>query len=93
MVRDVFLLAIFLLGAALPVGGRSLVIESFDVQVRIGQDGTFEISETIRPGVTRSWDGIFRNIRLEHRDGHDAPSGKTASEGFLAVNRVWSGGS
>ena len=46
---------------------RSLVIESFDVQIQVQGDGSIRVIETIRPRFTGSWNGIYREIPVEYR--------------------------
>ena len=46
---------------------RTLVLESFDAQLRVGRDGSLEVTETIRPRFSGAWQGIFRGLSLEHQ--------------------------
>ncbi len=46
---------------------RSLSLAAFDAAIRIDADGAIEVTETLRPRFTGSWNGIFRNLSLEHR--------------------------
>ena len=46
---------------------KSLVIERFDSDIRVQANGDVEIAETIRARFTGSWNGIFRDLSLEHR--------------------------
>lgn len=62
------------LAAALRIGGpglhaqeRTLVIERFDAVARVQADGDVEVTETLRPRFTGSWQGIYRDLSLEHR--------------------------
>lgn len=50
-----------------PAAARSLVIESFDVEVVVNRNGSFQVTETIRPRFTGSWNGIYRTIPVEDR--------------------------
>ena len=50
---------------------RSLTLASFDAQVTVHPTGTIEVTETLRPRLTGSWNGIFRNLSLEHRTGRN----------------------
>lgn len=66
--RHVFVLLLTL--AVLPraaAADRTLVIESFDADVQVFDDGRIQITETIRPRFTGSWNGIFRSIPIEYR--------------------------
>ena len=67
MRRPGWLVVLLLLFVAVPAAARSLVIESFDVTVRVNRDGTIEVSEIIRPRFTGSWNGIYRTIPIEYR--------------------------
>ncbi|MFW6010662.1 MAG: DUF2207 domain-containing protein, partial [Gemmatimonadota bacterium] len=70
-----------LAGAALLLGAtsaevraqRSLLLERFDADVQIFRTGTVEITETLRPRFTGSWNGIYRDIPVEGQrpDGSD----------------------
>jgi Predicted membrane protein (DUF2207) C-terminal domain/Predicted membrane protein (DUF2207) N-terminal domain len=46
---------------------KSLVIERFDSDIHVQTNGDAEIAETIRARFTGSWNGIFRDLSLEHR--------------------------
>jgi hypothetical protein len=50
---------------------REWVIESFDVQVRVRRSGRIEVTETIRPRFTGSYNGIFRTIPIRYRDAQN----------------------
>jgi hypothetical protein len=50
---------------------RTLVLERFDADIRVRADGTVEVTETLRPRFRGSWEGIFRDLSLEHRTGRD----------------------
>jgi hypothetical protein len=55
--------------AAMPTTAlaRSLVIASFDVVAKVGTDGTVDVTETIQPRFTGTWNGIYRTIPVEYR--------------------------
>jgi uncharacterized membrane protein len=60
-------LALALMLAATPaVAQRSLVIERFDAQITVNIDRSIEVTETIEPRFTGSWNGIFRMIPVEY---------------------------
>lgn len=67
MRRRARLLFLLVLLTAAPTAARELVIESFDVTVRVNRDGTLDVTETIRPRFTGSWNGIYRAIPVEYR--------------------------
>jgi uncharacterized membrane protein len=67
MLRRASLLLFLVLLAVLPAAARSLVIQSFDVTVRVNRDGTIDVTEVIRPRFTGSWNGIYRTIPVEYR--------------------------
>jgi uncharacterized membrane protein YgcG len=74
MRRYLILILVFLLGmlagasafAQSDYAGKSLVIESFHADVIVGKDGSIDVTETIRPRFTGSWNGIFRMIPVQY---------------------------
>ena len=59
---------VVMLGCAAPVAAqRTLVIERFDAEIRVGADGGVSVVETIQPRFTGSWSGISRTIPIEYR--------------------------
>ncbi|MBI4475039.1 MAG: DUF2207 domain-containing protein [Acidobacteria bacterium] len=52
---------------AFPLSERSLVIERFEVRVRVDRDGSIVVTETIHPRFEGRWNGIFRTIPIEYR--------------------------
>ena len=46
---------------------RTLVIESFDAELRVESTGDVQVTETIRPRFQGSWNGIYRNLSLDHQ--------------------------
>jgi len=52
-------------------GQRSLVLERFDAELRVNLDGSLGVTETLRPRFTGSWQGIYRDLSLEHRTAED----------------------
>jgi hypothetical protein len=72
MIRRLILAAAFVF--ATPFGAtaqRTLSIERFDADIQVLASGDVEIAETIRARFTGSWNGIFRNLSLEHRTGQN----------------------
>lgn len=70
MLRRVLLFAAVLsLFSIVPpsLDARSLVIQSFEADVRVNPDGSTDVTETIRPRFAGSWNGIFRTIPVEYR--------------------------
>ncbi len=60
-------LTLALLLAATPaVAQRSLVIERFDAQIKVNTDRSIEVTETLVPRFTGSWNGLFRMIPVEY---------------------------
>jgi hypothetical protein len=45
---------------------RTLVIESFDSDLRVEPNGDVQVTETIRPRFQGSWEGLIRKLSLEH---------------------------
>ncbi len=45
---------------------RSLVIERFDAAITVNRDGSIDVTETISPRFTGSWNGIFRTIPVKY---------------------------
>ncbi|MFH1766165.1 MAG: DUF2207 domain-containing protein, partial [Gemmatimonadota bacterium] len=46
---------------------KTLVIESFDSELRVEPNGDVQVTETIRPRFQGSWEGIYRNLSLDHQ--------------------------
>jgi uncharacterized protein (TIGR04222 family) len=46
---------------------RTLAIKSFDAAIRVEQDGTVDVTETITAQFTGSWNGIYRSIPVGYR--------------------------
>lgn len=67
MRRILPLLLLLLAAFAAPLHARELVIEDFDVAVVVQADGSTLVTETLRVRFTGSWNGILRNLSLEHR--------------------------
>ena len=69
--RRVFWLAALTFMAALafasPAGARTLDIERFDADIRVSEDATIEVSETIEVSFSGSWNGLYRTIPVEYR--------------------------
>ena len=65
----IFLLALTLAAAVWPLKleARSLAIESFAADIVVNLDGSIQVTETIRPHFTGSWNGIYRTIPVEYR--------------------------
>ncbi|MCI0434208.1 MAG: DUF2207 domain-containing protein [Gemmatimonadetes bacterium] len=62
---------LFTMLATLPLRAqqRSLSLATFDADIQVAASGAIEVTETLRPRFTGSWNGIFRNLSLEHRTG------------------------
>ncbi|MGD8361392.1 MAG: DUF2207 domain-containing protein, partial [Gemmatimonadota bacterium] len=46
---------------------RTLVMEHFDAELRVEPDGDVQVAETLRLRFQGSWNGIYRNLSLEHQ--------------------------
>jgi uncharacterized membrane protein YgcG len=46
---------------------RTLIIDRFDADIQVQPNGDTEIAETIRARFSGSWNGLFRDLSLEHR--------------------------
>lgn len=62
-----WLVATLLVLAAPLEAQRSLVIERFDAAITVNRDGSIDVTETISPRFTGSWNGIFRIIPVVYR--------------------------
>ena len=49
------------------VAQRTLVMERFDAELRVEPDGDVQVAETLRLRFQGSWNGIYRNLSLEHQ--------------------------
>jgi uncharacterized membrane protein len=66
--RVLLLLTLLLMTAVAPaLAARSLVIQEFDADILVNPDATIDVTETIRPQFTGSWNGIYRTIPVEYR--------------------------
>jgi uncharacterized protein (TIGR04222 family) len=66
--RVLLLLTLFLVTAVAPaLAARSLVIQEFDADILVNPDATIDVTETIRPQFTGSWNGIYRTVPVEYR--------------------------
>jgi hypothetical protein len=69
----ILLLAGALLAGAVPVlrsplaAQRALVIQRFEAELRVEPDGDVQVTETIHPRFTGSWNGIYRDLSLDHQ--------------------------
>lgn len=71
MRRTLLLVAAFLLAFAAPAAAQytsdsSIVIRSFDTELRVQPDGTVEVREKLRLKFTGEWRGILRDLALDH---------------------------
>ena len=66
-----FRLALAALLAAAPAAAqeRSLAIRSWDSDIVVNRDGTTDITETLRFAFTGSWNGVLRDLSLQHFTG------------------------
>ena len=55
------------LAFAAPAAARSLDIERFDADIRVSEDATIEVTETIVVNFSGSWQGLYRTIPVEYR--------------------------
>ncbi|NIM05301.1 MAG: DUF2207 domain-containing protein [Armatimonadetes bacterium] len=67
MLRRLLPVLLIALLSATAVHARSLVIKSFHVDVVVLDNGTIDVTETIRPQFTGSWNGIYRTIPIHYR--------------------------
>jgi hypothetical protein len=51
---------------------RSIRIQDYDVLLEVGSDGVLDVAERLRVAFTGSWNGIVRDLWLQHRtaEGH-----------------------
>lgn len=54
--------------------GRTIALESFDARIEINRDGSFDVAETLQIRFDGSWNGIQRDISLQHRTGQGRPA-------------------
>jgi len=66
--RALLLISLLFVAAAAPAfAARSLVIQEFDADILVNPDATIDVTETIRPQFTGSWNGLYRTIPVEYR--------------------------
>jgi len=60
---------VFLLlsGESLPAQERSLTIQHFHADIQVQEDGSFQVTETLSLRFIGSWNGIDRELSLDHR--------------------------
>lgn len=66
MYRLVLLLVALALAWAPARAQRSLVVEDFRAEIRVRPDGVTEVTETLRPRFQGKWNGLLRDISLQH---------------------------
>ena len=69
MTRALLLLALLLLPAlAAPAAAQdsTIVIRSFDTELLVNADGNVDVTEVIRLAFTGRWNGILRDLSLQH---------------------------
>jgi uncharacterized membrane protein YgcG len=71
MSRLLLLVGLLVLFPSALAAQRTLVLERFDSELRVRPDGRVEVIETLRPRFRGSWEGIFRDVSLEHRTADD----------------------
>lgn len=73
MRRTVLLLtaALPLLASALPAEAqeRDLRIRAYDAELAVHRDGTVDVTETLQVEFRGAWNGIFRDLSLQHTTG------------------------
>ena len=64
-----FLLGMIWMAASMPAvtGARSLILESFAVEIQVLPTGDLLVTEKIQPRFTGSWNGLERSIPVEYR--------------------------
>lgn len=69
--RSVLLLlgALLLAAPAAAQYDSSIVIQSFDSELRVGRDGVLDVTESLRLEFHGRWNGIYRDFSLNHRTG------------------------
>jgi len=64
-----FLILVALLAAApAPAAARDIVLERFDAQINVAEEGRVLVTETMQIRFTGSWNGIIRLIPIEYRN-------------------------
>src|SRR5688500_4713284 len=61
------LLLLSLAGTALQAQQKSYSIERFDARIRVNQDASIDVTETITARFVGSWNGLFRTIPVKYR--------------------------
>ncbi|MCI0402726.1 MAG: DUF2207 domain-containing protein [Acidobacteria bacterium] len=69
MRRALLFLTLIALLAGVPAAAaaRSIVIERFDVQINVAEEGPILVTETMQFRFTGSWNGIIRLVPIEYR--------------------------
>lgn len=70
MRRALLLIGALLLALATPAGAQSsdstIAIQSYDALLRVEPEGVVDVTETIRFAFTGKWNGILRDLSLQH---------------------------
>jgi len=68
MRRIFLLLSVLLLALARPAGaqGDSIKINTYDVDLVVGRDGTLDVTERLRVAFYGPWNGLNRDLSLQH---------------------------
>ncbi|HZD06320.1 MAG TPA: DUF2207 domain-containing protein [Longimicrobiales bacterium] len=61
------------MSGGLAAQGRSLRLESFHADIVVRPDGHIVVTETLRPRFTGSWNGVYRNLSLQHETARGLP--------------------
>ncbi|HEY0020153.1 MAG TPA: DUF2207 domain-containing protein [Longimicrobium sp.] len=72
MRRALFLIGALLLALAAPAAAQdsTIVIRGFDAELLVQRDGSVEVTEAIRFAFTGRWNGILRDLSLQHNDAN-----------------------
>jgi hypothetical protein len=71
MRRILLALLLLITSAAAPsaLHARDIVIRDFNSEIVVGTDGSVEVTETLVVAFEGTWNGIFRDLSLQHRTG------------------------
>ncbi len=60
-------LTLLLCAAAPAAAQRTLEIQRFDADIHVEEDGSIEVTETIRARFTGAWNGLYRMVPVKYR--------------------------
>ncbi|MGZ3333436.1 MAG: DUF2207 domain-containing protein, partial [Gemmatimonadaceae bacterium] len=74
---------VFSLGVDASAQGRSIRIRKFDALLTVHSDGSLDVTEQITIGFTGQWNGINRDLSLQHKTAQDRATKLDVTIGYV----------